>query len=106
MFYHIFGDSRINGVLHRVLLGHFWSTFGALLEYFWGTFRVLLGHFLSTFGAPLEYFCSIFGVLLPSTFGVFLEYVLLKYCGDILWNTFELPTAVLTAKIEVSVQKI
>ena len=40
------------GVLHGVLLGHFWSTpwstFGALLEYFWGTFGVLLGHFWST----------------------------------------------------------
>ena len=53
-------DSRINGVLHGVLLGHFWSTFGAL----WSTFGALLVHFWSTFGILLEYFLGNFGVLL------------------------------------------
>ena len=54
-------------------MGHFWSTFGALLEYFWGTFEVLLEYFWGTFGVLLEYFWGTFGVLLEyfcGTFGV------------------------------------
>ena len=40
-----FWDSRNNGVLHRVLLGHFWITFGVLLEHFLDNFGILLGTF-------------------------------------------------------------
>ena len=53
-----------------VFLGYFWSTFGVLLEYFWG---VLLGreYFWSTFGVLLEYFWSTFG----EYFRLLLEYI-------------------------------
>ena len=62
------------GVLlwYGVLLGHFWSTFGAVLEYMYFC-EALLGHFWSTFGALLEYFWSNFGVLLEY-FWALLEY--------------------------------
>ena len=63
-----FWDTRDTfGVLHGIHLGHFWSTFGVLLGHFWSTFGALLG-------ALLEYFWSTFWAILEyfwNTFGQF-----------------------------------
>ena len=51
------------GVIHGVVLRHFWSTFGVFLEYFWGTFGVLLEYFFGQFWSSFGILLGTFGVL-------------------------------------------
>ena len=51
------------GLLHRVLLDYFWTTFGPLLDHFWITHLSLVLMIVAWFFS-MEYFWTTFGLLL------------------------------------------